>query len=77
MPSGKIVQATEMAEYPFKVIAPSNELHITPGVSQDSLLSTSKCADANYIAVYDKETVNIYDANDTMITVTKGAILRG
>jgi hypothetical protein len=77
LPSGKIVQATEMAEYPFEVIAPSNELHITPGVSQDSLLSTSKCADANYITVYDKETVNIYDANNTMITVTKGAILRG
>ncbi len=75
LPSGKIVQATEMAEYPFEIRAPANELHITPGVSQDSLLSTSKCADANYITVYDKETVNIYNANDTMITVTKGAIL--
>ncbi len=62
MPSGEIVQATEMAEYPFKVRAPTNELHITPGISQDSLLSTSKCADANYVTVYDKETVNIYDA---------------
>ncbi len=77
MPSGEIVQATEMAEYPFEVRAPANELHITPGVSQDSLLSTSKCADANYITVYDKETINIYNANNTMITVTKGAILRG
>ncbi len=62
LPSGEIVQATEMAEYPFEVRAPANELHITPGVSQDSLLSTSKFADANYITVYDKETVNIYDA---------------
>jgi hypothetical protein len=77
LPSGKIVQATEMAEYPFEVRAPANELHITPGVSQDSLFSTSKCADPNYITIYDKETVNIYNANNTMITVTKGAILQG
>jgi len=27
--------------------------------------------------VFDKDTVNIYDANDTIITVTKDAILRG
>ncbi len=66
-----------MAEYPFKVRAPANKLHITPGISQDSLLSTSKFADANYITVYDEETVNIYDANNTMISVSKGAILQG
>jgi hypothetical protein len=41
------------------------------------LLSTSKFADANYITIFDKEAVNIYDANDTTITVTRGAILRG
>jgi hypothetical protein len=29
---------------------------------KDSLLSTSKMVDANYIAVYDKEEVNFYDA---------------
>ena len=27
--------------------------------------------------MFDKDTVNIYDANDTIITVTKDAILRG
>ena len=68
--------ATKIAEYPFVVRALANELHITPGVSQHSLLSTSKYADANYITIFDKDTVNIYDANDTEITVTKGAILR-
>ena len=72
-----MVPATEIAEYPFAVRAPANELHITPGVSQHSLLSTSKFADANYITIFDKDTVNIYDANDTVISVTKGAILRG
>jgi hypothetical protein len=71
------VPATEIAEYPFTIRAPTNELHITPGISQHSLLSTSKYADANYITIFDKDAVNIYDANDMEITVTKGAILCG
>ncbi len=44
---GKIVNATEIAEYPFKVRAPAQELHITPGITKNSLLSTSKFTDAN------------------------------
>jgi len=77
LPSGAVIQATEIAEYHFDVRAPAKELHITPGVSQHLLLSTGKYADANYITVFDKDTVNIYDANDTIITVTKDTILRG
>ncbi len=74
---GKIVKATEIAEYPFKVRSPAQELHITPGITENSLLSTSKFAAANYITIFDKEEVNIYDANNTIIAVTRGAILRG
>jgi len=77
LPSREVIQATEKAEYPFNIRAPANELHITPGVSQHSLLSMGKYADANYITVFDKDTVNVYDANDTIITVTRDAILRG
>ena len=77
LPSGAVIQATEIAAYPFDVRAPAKELHITPGVSQHSLLSTGKYADANYITVFDKDTVNVYNANNTIITVTKDAILRG
>ncbi len=77
LPGGDIIPATEMAKYSLNIRAPANELHITPGVSHHSLLSTSKLADANYITVFDKEMVNVYNANDTILTVSKGAILRG
>jgi hypothetical protein len=77
LPSGQLIQATEKAEYPFNVRAPANELHITPGISQHLLLSTGKYADANYITVFNKDNVNVYNANNTVITVTKKAILRG
>ena len=66
-----------MAEYPFDVRRPAKELHITPGISQNSLLSTAKYADAGYITVFDKDRVNVYDANITMITVSREVVLRG
>jgi hypothetical protein len=47
------------------------ELHIRPGITQNLLLSTGKFAAANYITIFDKEEVNIYDAKDTIIAVTR------
>jgi hypothetical protein len=77
LPGGKIVKATEISKYLFKVRSPAQELHIMPGITENSLLSTSKFAAANYITIFDKKEVNIYDANDMIIAVTRGAILRG
>jgi hypothetical protein len=77
LPDGTVIPATEIAEYPFEVRKLAKILHISPGVSQNSLLSTVKFADANYITIFDKDKVNIYGANNSIITVTKGAILRG
>jgi hypothetical protein len=77
LPGGKIKQATEVAEYPFKVREPAQELHITPSITKNSLLSTGKFAATNYITIFDKEEVIINNANKTIIAVTRGAILRG
>ena len=77
LPSGQAVAASEVAEYPFKVRNPASQVHITPGVTINSLMSTNQFAVADYITVFDKEEVNVYDANDVKITVTRGAILRG
>ncbi len=77
LPNSEVIPATEIAEYPFDVRLPAYKLHITSGVSQHLLLSTGKFADANYIAVFDKKMVNIYGDNDTIFTISKGAILRG
>jgi hypothetical protein len=41
------------------------------------LLSTSKFAEAGYMAIYDKDKVNFYDARTTKITVLADAVLRG
>ncbi len=77
LPGAKIKSATEIVEYPFKVRGPANKLHITPIITTNLLLSTGQFVTTNYITVFDKEEVNIYDTNDTntIIAVTRGAIL--
>ncbi len=77
LPSGQALTSSEMATYPFMLRAPAADVHITPGITSNSLLSTGKCADADYITVFDKEQVNVYDVNDVTISVTRGALLRG
>ena len=76
LPSGQAVAAEEIAEYPFQVRSPASQVHITPEITSNSLMSTNQFAVAGYITVFDKEEVNVYDANDVKITVTRGALLR-
>ncbi len=54
-----------------------NKLHITPSITKKLLLSTGQFAAANYVTIFDKEEVNVYNANNTIIAVTRGAILQG
>jgi len=48
-----------------------------PSIKTHSLLSTAKFAEAGYITVFDKEEVDTYDAQNTTLKVSKGAILQG
>jgi hypothetical protein len=75
LPGRKIKQATEVTEYPFKVWEPVQELHIMPGITKNLLLSTGNIATAKYITIFDKEEVNIFNANAPFIAVIREAIL--
>ena len=77
MPNGSIAAATTTDLLHHQLREPARDIHIVPSIERDSLLSVSKFVDANYIAVFDKEEVQIYDANNTQITVSRAAILRG
>jgi hypothetical protein len=73
-PGGKIMSTTKIAEHPFAVWLPAQELHIMPSIT-DNFLSISKFVATNYITIYNKEEATIYDANDIITAVTMGAIL--
>ena len=45
-----------------------------PGI-QNNLLSTNQLAKARYITIFDEEEVNIYNATNTYIKTTRGAVL--
>ncbi len=77
LPDGSIQAATEIAKLPYDVRAPAKDIHITPGISENSLISTSKMADAGYITVFDQDHVKIYDANNTQIIATRSAVING
>ena len=77
MPNGEVEEASNMDELHHDVRHPAKDIHIVPGIERDSLLSISKFVDANYVVIFDKDKVNIYDANKTIITVTLSTILRG
>jgi hypothetical protein len=77
MPNGEVEEASNMDELQHDVRHPTKDVHIVPGIERDSLLSIPKFADANYVAIFYKDEVNIYDANKTTIVILRGAILRG
>ena len=60
-----------------KVRDPARRIGIVPSIKTDSLISMAKFADADYMVVFDKEKVEIFDANNTKVNVMNGAILRG
>jgi hypothetical protein len=73
-PNGKVEEASDMDELHHNVCHPAKDIHIVPGIERDSLLSIPKFVDANYFVIFDKDEVNIYDANKTIITISRSAI---
>ncbi len=77
MPNGQVEEVNDMDKLQHNVRHPAKDVHIIPGIERDSLLSIPKFVDANNIAIFDKDKVNIYNVNKTSIVVSRGAILQG
>jgi len=73
---GNLGVADEVKHLPFNVRGQAKEIHMTPGL-ENHLISTNRFVEEDYVQVFDKEQVNIYDANDVEIKTTRGAVLRG
>jgi hypothetical protein len=77
MPYGTIGEAMDVDKLHNNIHHPAKNIHIVPGIERDSLLSIPKFADTNYIAIFDKDKINIYNANNTKVMVSCGTILCG
>jgi hypothetical protein len=69
--------AATLSELAHNVRQPAKGVHIVPSIQSNSLLSRAKFAKAGYITVFDNKEVNIYDAHNTMLKVSRAASLQG
>ncbi len=60
LPDGRRTAAATVSELVHNVQQPAKDVHITPSIESNSLLSTAKFAEAGHITVFDNEEVNIY-----------------
>jgi hypothetical protein len=77
MPTGNETPAGDISLLHHDLCDPARTVDMVPGIKNNTLISTSKFADANYISIFDQEEVNAYDANTTKITVSRGSVLKG
>ena len=76
MPNGKQVAAEEKLHLDNQLREPANIGDSIPQLKK-TLISNGKIADADYITVYDKEEVNVYDARTTQVTASNAAVMTG
>jgi hypothetical protein len=74
-PNGATEQVSNIGHLPTVVRGPARDIHITPGIDETSLISTVKFAEVGYVTVFNRNEVNIYDQRDTVITISRAAIL--
>ena len=74
--AGNLGVADEIRHLPYDVRGEAKEVHMTPGL-EHCLISTNRFVEEDYVQVFDKEQVNVYDANNIEIKTTRGAVLRG
>jgi hypothetical protein len=77
MPNGKVEEASNIDKLHHNMHHPSKNVQNVPGIERSSLLSVPTFVNTNYITIFDKDKINIYDANKTTIIVSCGAIFRG
>ncbi len=60
LPNGAVAPATTVKKLLHDVRAPARDVNIVPSLVGNPLLSTSKFAEACYMAIYNKDKVNFY-----------------
>jgi hypothetical protein len=77
LPDGTRTPASNICLLHHNIRQPARDFHIVPNIPTNLLISTAKFAEAGYITVFDDKEVNVYNASNTKVIVTRQAILRG
>jgi hypothetical protein len=76
LPKGTLTPASKICHLQHGIHQPVKDFDFVPDINTNLLISTANFAQAGYITIFDGKKVNIYDAYNTKIVVTKQAILR-
>jgi hypothetical protein len=77
MPNGTVEAAIDVNKFYHNVHHLAKVIHIVPGIERGLQLIMVKFVDENYFAIFDKDELIIYDANNTKVTVSHSTILCG
>ena len=75
--NGTKSKAGKKAKLKYKLREPATDSDMVPDLAQNSLLSTSKMADANYITIFTPEEVQVFDGNDANFKVSGQVVMKG
>ena len=77
LPNGATAPAPKLAKLHHQLRKPAHTVDMVPYLVQNTLLSASKFANAEYISIYDGDKVNVYDGHTTRIKVSEKVVLKG
>ena len=75
MPNCATTAATKKAKLRMKIRKPTRSVSIVPDLTHNSLISTRKIADANYITVLTPTDVLIHNRQELTMKINKESIL--
>jgi hypothetical protein len=75
--NGSTSKAGKKAKLQYDMRQPAVDADMVPGLAMNSLLSTSKLADANYITVSTQDEVQVFDAELSQFQVSGKVVMKG
>jgi hypothetical protein len=75
--NGTVSKASNTAKLKYEMRELATDADVVPGRAMNSLLSTSKLADANYVTVFTKDEVKIFDAATVPFQLEGKVVMQG
>jgi predicted aspartyl protease len=75
--NGTESKAGNKAQLKYNLRSPATEAEMVPGLALNSLLSASKLANANYVTLFTKNEVQVFDAEASKFKVKGEVVMKG
>jgi len=77
MPTGHNTPASKVRLLDHDLRSPAREVYMMPELTETTLVSAAKLAEAGYASTFGNDNVNVYDTQNTQSKVSRSAVLKG